>query len=135
MNFSQTIEELFKRFPDAGIVDGIRKDREQTISAFQRNKLRRLIVNNKAGSVSMSLHDLQGGHPRGGLVSSGFSATELEQIFGRLPRDGGKSHSFYRVLFAAGPIEVKIWKAVKAKLDSGQALTDADLIPDNLSIS
>lgn len=138
VNFSQTIEALFKRFPDAGIVDGSparMKSRDKTISRFQHNELRRLIVNNRAGSVSMSLHDLEGGHPRGGLVSSGFSAVDLEQIFGRLPRDGGRSHSFYRVLFAAGSIEVKIWRAVKAKLDAGEALTDADLMPDNLKIS
>ena len=137
VKFTQTIEELFKRFPDAGVVDGSQKwlkRRDGTIADFQANKLRRLIVNNKAGSVSMSLQDLHGGFPRGGLVSAGFSADELQQIFGRLPRDGGKSHSFYRVLFAAGTVEVNIWRAVKAKLDAGEALIDSDLAPDNLPI-
>lgn len=134
VNFTQTIQELAKRFPDAGIIDGKTKGRTKAIADFQANKSRRIIVNNLAGDVSLSLHDLHGGFPRGGLVSAGFSAPNLTQIFGRLPRDGGRSHSFYRVIFAAGSIEVKVWKAIKPKLDAGQALVDSDLIPDNLNI-
>ncbi len=138
LNFRQTIDELLKIFPDAGIVDGSTiKTRDETVAAFQRNDLRRLLVNCAAGSVSMSLQDLHGDFPRGGLVSPCFSADIMRQIFGRLPRDGGKSHSFYRVLFGAGTIEKKVWAAVRGRLnnlDALMTLTDSDWTPDNLRL-
>jgi hypothetical protein len=137
VNFRQTIEELAKRFPGIGIIDGSTvKSRDKTIAAFQSNHLRRLAVNSKAGGVSMSLHDLHGGHPRAGIASPCFSAETMRQLFFRLPREGGKSHSFYKVLFAAGTIEKKIWSAVRNRLnnlDALMTLTDADWTPDNLS--
>lgn len=139
VNFRQTIDELAKRFPGIGIIDGSTiKTRSKTIAAFQRNALRKLAVNNKAGGVAMSVQDLIGGFPRAGLVSPCFSAEIMRQLFGRLPREGGKSHSFYKVLFGAGTIEKKIWSAVRGKLnnlDALMTLTDADWTPDNLVFS
>ncbi len=139
LNFRQTIDELLKIFPDAGVVDGSTVDtRDITVAGFQANLLRRLIVNCSAGSVSMSLQDLHGDFPRGGIVSPCFSADVMRQLFGRLPRDGGKSHSFYKVLFAAGTIEKKVWSAVRGRLnnlDALMTLSDADWTPDNLSFN
>ena len=139
VNYRQTIEELLKKFPGAGIIDGTTiKTREKTLAAFQSNHLRKLIVNSKAGGVSMSLHDLHGGHPRAGIASPCFSAETMRQLFFRLPRESGKSHSFYKVLFAAGTIEKKIWSAVRGKLnnlDALMTLTDSDWCPDNLPLN
>lgn len=138
VNFRQTIDELQKRFPDAGIIDGQTKNRELNIQSFQQNKMRELLVNCEAGKESMSLHDLCGGFPRAGLVSPCFSASTMRQIFGRLPREGGRSHSFYKVLFAAGTIEENIWRSVRGKLnalDTLLTLSDSDWTPDNLRLN
>jgi hypothetical protein len=134
VNFRSTIEELFKRFPDFRIIDGITKNRDTYVDQFQINSLPGLIVNNSAGGICLSFHDLDGFHPRVGLVSAGFSATDLRQIFGRLHREGGKTPCFYRVLFAAKTVEVKVHRQVSPKLDNLDALNDADLQPSNLKI-
>ena len=130
VNFTQTIDELKKRFPEAGVIDGTTPGRDETVERFQVNELRALIVNNEAGKESMSLHDLQGGHPRVGLVFPCFSATTMQQVFGRLPRDGGKTPCFYRVLFANKTLEVPIQRALEAKRGNMRALVDEDLTPD-----
>lgn len=137
VNFRQTIDELLKRFPNAGVIDGSPESlrvRDQTIDRFQDNSLRQLIVNNKAGSVCMSLQDLVGGFPRSGIVFPSFSAVDFQQVLGRLHRDGGQTTCYYRVIFADGTVEVPVWRALKNKLDCGAALVDGDLRPDNLNI-
>lgn len=136
-NFSATIAELKKRFPSAGIIDGTPdslRQRDKWIDQFQANLLNVLIVNCAAGGVALSLQDLLG-VPRTGIVFPGFSATEFRQLLGRLHRDGGKSTAVYKILFAAGTIEEKIWKSLRNKLDCLDALCDGDLTPENLKIS
>jgi hypothetical protein len=130
VNFRQTIEELAKRFPDAPVIDGTPdsvKCRDVSVARFQRNECQALIVNNAAGGVCLSMQDLDGEHPRMGLVMPSFSATEMIQVFGRLPRDGGKSTAHYRVLFADTMIERGMHRAVKAKVGNIETLNDADL--------
>lgn len=137
VNFRQTIDELQKRFPDALIIDGSPdgvKHRVGYLERFQRNDCRSLIVNNEAGGVSLSMQDLDGLHPRAGLFMPGFSATVARQVFGRLPRDGGKSPVVYRVLLAAKTVETAVHKALRSKLDNLDALNDSDLSPGNLMI-
>jgi len=129
VNFRQTIDVLQAAFPEALVVDGSPesvKRRDQNIAAFQNNSCRALIVNNYAGSESMGLPDLDGLHPRVGLVFPNYSAQAMRQLFGRLPRDGGKSTAHYRVLFANTQIERGMHRAVRAKLNNLEALTDAD---------
>lgn len=132
VNFRQTIEELQRLLPSARIIDGQTKERQETIDLFQANVCRSLLVNSEAGGICLSLHDLFGGFPRVGLVSPCFSAVTLRQVFGRFQREGGKSRSFYRIIFANGTVEMPIWRAVRPKLDNIDALTDGDLTPDNL---
>ena len=135
VSFSQTIEELQKRFPDAGIIDGSPesvRNRVRIVDKFQANQLRQLIVNNEAGGVSLSLQDLTGEAPRSGIIFPNFSATSFRQVLGRLHRDGGKTRCVYRVLFAAKTVEEKIYRSLKSKLDCLDALLDADLQPENL---
>lgn len=135
VNFRQTIDELFKQFPKARIIDGTtEKYRDQWIQEFQSNQVNTLIVTCDAGGVALSLHDLDGRHPRVGLVSPNFSAISMQQVFGRLHRDGGLSLALYRVIFADRTVEVSIYRAVKAKLDNQSALNDGDLRPENLEI-
>ena len=130
VNFRQTIDELFKRFPDALIIDGTPdsvKQRDVSVAKFQRNDCRALIVNNQAGGVCLSMQDLDGFHPRMGLVMPSFSATDMVQVCGRLPRDGGKSTAHYRFLFADNTIEKGMHRAVRAKQHNIESLNDADL--------
>lgn len=135
VNFRATIDELFKRFPNARIIDGNNtKNRQQIVDDFQANKFRELIVNNQAGRESLSLHDLTGDSPRVGIVFPSDSATAMRQLFGRLARDGGKSAAYYRVIFAAKSVEVPMRRALAAKLNNLDALLDNDLIPNNLQI-
>jgi hypothetical protein len=135
VNFRQTIEELQKILPSARIIDGSPESvrtRQETTDLFQSNVCRSLLVNSDAGGICLSLHDLFGGFPRVGLVSPCFSAVTLRQVFGRFQREGGKSRSYYRIIFANGTVEMPIWRAVRPKLDNIDALLDADLCPDNL---
>lgn len=130
VNFRQTIDVLQAAFPDALVVDGTPDSlahRDASIAKFQRNDCRSLIVNCAAGSEAMGLPDLDGFHPRVGIVMPNFSAQSMCQLFGRLPRDGGKSTAHYRVLFANTKIERGMHRAVRAKLNNMEALTDADL--------
>lgn len=133
VNFRQTIEELCKRFPEALVIDGTTvKTRDASLEKFQVNVCRTLVVNNEAGGVALSMQDLDGFHPRMGYVFPNFSATSMRQVFGRLPRDGGKSRCHYRVIFADCPTDRTIHCAVSRKLDNQDALTDSDWTPPNL---
>lgn len=132
VNFRQTIDELKKRFPDAGVIDGQTGGRDEVIDTFQSNGLTKLIVNVEAGKEAMSIQDLDGLHPRFGIVSPMLSAVTLRQVFGRLHRDGGLSRCFYRVVFASKTVEVKLHRLLCPKLNNLDAITDADLNPSNL---
>jgi hypothetical protein len=138
VNYRQTLEELCARLKTRcfidGSVEGVR-NRVHSIDQFQRNVNKAIIVNNKAGGIAVSLHDLDGDHPRVGLVFPCFSAETMQQVFGRLHRDGGKSKCHYRVMFAAGTMEVPMHRAVSARLNNLEALNDADLRPENLRLT
>jgi hypothetical protein len=135
VNYRQTIDELEKRFPDFPIIDGTAtsvKNREKYVELVQTNRVRGAIVNSQVGGVCLSLHDLGGLHPRVGLVSPPWSAIVLRQLFGRFRRDGGRSRSYYRILFADKTVEVKSHRAVSSKLNCIDSLNDGDLNPVNL---
>lgn len=128
VNFRQTIDELLKLFPNAGVIDGTtNKSRDATLARFQENTIDELIVNNEAGGVALSAHDLDGEHPRMGYFFPNFSATTADQVFGRLQRDGGKSTCYYRVIFADNTIEKKVHSTLCSKLGAMGALMDGTL--------
>lgn len=137
VNFRQTIDELVKRFPAALVIDGTPDSvrvRDQNLEKFQANDCRTLVVNNAAGGVALSMQDLTGECPRIGYVMPSFSAAEMLQVFGRLPRDGGKSKCFYLVPFVAKSVEVPMHRALTSKLNNLDTLTDGDLRPENLRL-
>ncbi len=138
VNFTETVKALRERlncdcFID-GTPDGVRH-RQRSIDQFQINESRSIIANNEAGGICVSLQDLDGFHPRVGLVFPSFSARTMQQVFGRLHRDGGKSKCHYRIIFAARTVEEKIHRAVRSKLNNLDALNDADLQPENLILT
>lgn len=117
VNFQQTIDELLKAFPGAGVINGqiTGKARQDVVDAFQRNENRVLIVNNQAGGIALSLQDLLGDYPRVGLVFPTDSPVVMQQLFGRLARAGGKSPVLYRVIFASRSVEVKMRRELEIK--------------------
>lgn len=131
VNFRQTLDELAARFPHACLIYGGQKstDRDYHINNFQNNVRRMIIVMADAGGVGLGLHDTDGRYPRIANVMPNFSAVSMQQIFGRLPRDGGKSKCYYRILLAANTIETRIHRAVSAKRNNMAALNDGDLNP------
>jgi hypothetical protein len=138
VNFRQTVEELQKRFPNARVIDGSPesvRNRDRYVSEFQANVCRELIVNNEAGGMCLSLQDLDGFHPRLGLVFPCYSAVTFRQVAGRLPRDGGLSPARYRVLFANKSVEMPMHKALSSKLNNLDALNDSDLRAQNLRLT
>lgn len=139
VNFRATAEELSRRmavpFID-GSVTGAKRD--EIIRSFQSNDTRGLVLNSEAAGLSINLQDMDGEHPRFGIVSPPWSAVTFRQLTGRFRREGGKSKSFFKVLFAAGTVEVKMWRALRGKLDcldSLNSLNDNDLQPGNLHLT
>ena len=128
VNYQQTIDALLKAFPDAGVINGAitGAKRERVVAAFQSNANRRLIVNNRAGGIALSLHDLQGDVPRVGLVFPDDSVVTMEQLFGRLARAGGKSAAVYRVIFASKSVEVAMRRNLELKYGNSQALKNSE---------
>jgi hypothetical protein len=131
VNFRQTITELQRRFPNAGVIDGtvVGDARDDVVARFQSNALRELIVNCEAGGIALSLQDLHGGHPREGIGMPVFKADTFIQFTGRLPRDGGRSPVRYRIVLAAGTLDEKIYRRLLGKMDNLSALVDADFDP------
>lgn len=136
VNFRQSVDELSRRM-GCNFIDGTvtGKARDGIIASFQKNKTRSIVLNSEACGICIGLQDLDGEHPRFGLVFPPWSATVFKQLIGRFPRDGGRSMSHFRVMFAARTIETRMYAALKSKLDNLSALTDADLQPENLKLN
>jgi peroxiredoxin family protein len=141
VNFTATLDALQKRLKWKCRIDGHQRgksgqtQRQGFIDDIQADRERGILLNNQAGGVSISLHDLTGKYPRGGLVSLPNSASAFRQVCGRFPRAGGKSKSFYRVILAANTVEVKTHRQLSQKLNQIDALNDGDLWAANLPLS
>jgi superfamily II DNA or RNA helicase len=103
------------------------EERQAAIDAFQNDRARVIVANIKAGGVGVSLHDLNGKHPRMALISPTWSAIDLRQALGRVHRAGGKTKSLQRIVFAAGTVEERVAKMVEEKLSHLDALNDGEL--------
>lgn len=136
VNFRDTLTALCEKLGTTCAIYGDQDpaERQKNIDAFQDNSQRIIVINNQAGSESISLHDTHGGHPRVSLISPPQSASLLRQIFGRPHRAGGKSKSLQRLLFAAGTVEEEVYARVEAKLDRLDLLNDGDLMVSNLPV-
>lgn len=135
-NFQQTIDELAKRLNTECIVSGKHSVyRERNIADFQEHRSRFILINNACGGAALSLPDLDGEHPRGGLIFPSFKAVDIKQIVGRFPRDSSLSKSWYKLLLAAGTGDVKIHRILRTKLNNLDSLNDGDMLPENLTIS
>jgi superfamily II DNA or RNA helicase len=133
LNFQDSIDTLSDALNDATgarpvLIHGgqTAEERQQAIDAFQSDKARVIVANIQAGGVGISLHDLNGNHPRLALVSPTWSAVDLRQTLGRVHRAGGKTKSLQRLVYAAGTVEERVAAVVEAKLARLDNLNDGD---------
>ena len=103
------------------------KARQANIDAFQADQKRIMVCNIAAGGVGVSLHDLNGKHPRVSLICPTWSAIQMIQSFGRIWRQGGLSKSIQTVVYAAETIESRICDRVRSKLNNLTSLVDGDV--------
>lgn len=140
VNFRATLDELCRLGKIEAFIAGGQSEalRQQHLADFQINKFRELAAIAKAGGVGCGMHDLHGGHPRVGLAFIDFDPVTVEQLFGRLPRNGALTPSLYRVILAAGTVEEEIYRAIRRKLNNLGALksplTGTDLFPQSLAL-
>jgi hypothetical protein len=136
VNFTDTVEAVVKRLgkvkklkDQIGFIVGGQKDKERTadINAFQNDTKRVLVVNIAAGGTGISLHDLNGKFPRASIISPNWSAYNMRQALGRVWRQGGKTKSYQRIVYAAKCIEEQICHRVQHKLNCLDTLNDGDL--------
>jgi superfamily II DNA or RNA helicase len=129
VNFSETVRALSKRLNTNCVVWGENKgnERDVHIADFQADKKRVIIVNIKAGGAGLSLHDLNGNYPRISLISPTPSAVDLRQALGRVWRDGGKTKSLQKIIFAASTVEEEVCEKVKLKLSALDTINDGDV--------
>ena len=129
VNFSETVRALSKRLNTNCVVWGENKgnERDVYIADFQADKKRVIIVNIKAGGAGLSLHDLNGNYPRISLISPTPSAVDLRQALGRVWRDGGKTKSLQKIIFAASTVEEEVCEKVKLKLSALDTINDGDV--------
>lgn len=128
-NFTETITALSKRLNTTCIVNGVVSDidRQQNIDDFQADKQRVILVNIAAGGAGLSLHDLNGNHPRIALISPSYSAVQMRQATGRVWRDSAKTKSIQKIVFVAKTVEERVCNSVNEKLKNMDLLNDGDL--------
>lgn len=106
--------------------DNTPTERERIKFAFQHNMTPVLLCNNQAGGVGIGLHDPSGSVERTSLISPCYSARDMQQVLGRVQRQGGGFSQQFFVYFA-DTIEAEIAAVVDRKLTNLDALNDANL--------
>jgi superfamily II DNA or RNA helicase len=135
VNFSETLRVLSERLNIRDIVDGSQtgpageRFRQECLARFQADEIPGILLNVKAGGVSLDLHDLHGNFPRLALISPTYSAYDFRQVVGRVRRIGAKTKSLQRIVLAANSIEVQVHKQLSRKLDNLDLLIDGDFVP------
>jgi superfamily II DNA or RNA helicase len=134
VNFTDSLKKLSKLLMTDCLIYGDQtgEDREKNIQNFQNNRARVIICNLKAGSLGVSLHDLDGKHPRVSIISPTWSSIDLTQALGRIHRASGKSKSLQRIIYAANTIEEKIADKLQKKLKDMNDLNNGDLDLTNI---
>lgn len=128
VNFNQTMRTIADELQIDCLVHGEQsiEERMQNIKDFQDNKKTIIILNMKAGSVGISLHDLIGSHQRVSIISPTWSAQDFIQAIGRIHRAGAKTDAIQKVVFCEGTIEEFICETLKYKLEHLSKLNDGD---------
>ena len=128
VNFNETMRMIAEELDIKCLVHGEQsiEERNQNIKDFQANKKTIILLNMRAGSVGISLHDLVGSHQRVSIISPTWSAQDFIQAIGRIHRAGGKTDAIQKVVFCEGTIEEFICDTLKYKLEHLSKLNDGD---------
>lgn len=131
VNFTATLDALRKLIKGLPVIDGRTPivERADILEKFGADEIRIVAANLAAAGEGLDgLQDLRGEYPRLTLISPGFNAVQLKQALGRVHRANSKSKSVQRIVFAAGTVEERACKAVRAKLANIALLNDGDLV-------
>lgn len=138
VNFTETVHAIKERLDRSkglmkqiGYIVGGQtpKQRTRDIDAFQADEKRIMLVNIKAGNAGVSLHDLNGKHPRESIISPTYSAIDMIQSMGRIHRAEAKTPTVQNIMFAAQTIEETVCRRVADKLNSLSVFNDNELNP------
>lgn len=129
VNFTETLNLLSQKLGTKCVVHGQQtaQEREKNIADFQSDKERIIIMNIRSGGVGVSLHDLNGNHPRVSLISPSWSAQDVVQAVGRVWRAGSKSSSIQKIVYCANTIEEDICDRMKSKIDNISTINEASV--------
>jgi SNF2 family DNA or RNA helicase len=108
------------------------KERQEYIDSFQNNEVDVILAIIQAGGVGLSLHDLQGKHPRVSLISITWSGQDTNQCFGRIARMGSKSVTEQYILFVLDSYEEYICKVMEDKLKILSGINNGNVNEFNL---
>lgn len=112
------------------------EERKEAIELFQSNKERIIILQARAGSVGISLHDIHGDHPRFVLINYPDSAADLLQELGRAARAGAKTPVCQRIILVANvEYERRIMININKKLSNISGINDGDLNVYNYQVN
>lgn len=134
LNFRDSMEALLRRlsglFP-ISLIHGsqLEVERSLEIAKFQDGRSRICLCMTQAGGTGVSLHDETGQYPRVSLISPNFSAVDLRQALGRIHRAGAKSHAVQKIVFANDTVEMRVCRAVRAKLNNLDLINDDEMNP------
>jgi hypothetical protein len=119
IQFTETAKALAQRLKTDCLYTGNESPlvREQNRLKFQSGEERKIIINVGCGSESIGLQDTTGEFPRLGVCTPTFNPVHLNQLLGRLPRDGAMSPSIYRIMYPAGTILEGAYRSCKAKTE------------------
>lgn len=119
VNFKETVKALALRLKTDCIFTGDESQAQKDANRmrFERDESRVILVTSAAGGESVSFADRRGEFPRVGVVMPSFKAVDMNQLFGRLPRDGAMSPSVYRLLFARGTLMERAYHACKRRTE------------------
>lgn len=99
------------------------EERSENVKEFSDDRRRVIVLTQAAGGTGLDgLQDTHGHFPRVSLISPSFSAQDMKQTLGRLPRAFAKSGVIQKILIASGTIEENVMKAIHRKLANLDAL-------------
>ncbi len=129
VQFRDTLAKLEQLYPWMSQLHGDQTadQRQKAIDKFQTNEVRLIAGIMQAGGLGVSLHDLDGQHPRVAYHTPPWSASDLRQALGRVWGAGG-THSVQHIVLAADTVEERVYKAVMQKSGNIDALQDGDLV-------
>lgn len=118
LNFTATVKALAEKLKTECTYTGENlKTRGEWHARFMADKERVIVTNLAAASESIGFQDLHGNFPRTGIVSSSFWAAQMNQVLGRLPRDGAKTPSKYFLTFPRNSVMEKAYLACKRRTE------------------